>query len=1039
MGWAFLMLMAGLWLVSPVILLISLIVTRRRLQDARRQVAAARAIKPESARTSGAVCPSSAEVSLGSPTPTLEPPNVEPLTLDLEDLAPRDFASPSSAIPAPRHPSPQAPNLPGPNAESPVTPAWRRRAPSPLEKALRQMSGWPRLIAPFLAQNIGWFIGAFCFVSGALFLIANTSGFVNAMVVFASLVAATAFLLWAGYRFRRKGAELVVASSMLLTLAMLLAPLDVAMAVRLIGAGDGDGLLLTVALSMTLLTLAGFAGAAALSSALMDRALLGPYPWLLTALAAVQLAAPLARFQPDWSGLAAFHVVLLAVLGYGLWRFAHEWLQRLFVDRRLTTYYAAGLLVYTALVSFIHLTWIWPQPLPPGYAGPFLMALCGLLFPLDAAFKDWVHKYAFLSRFSFALYALSIVAIAISIQSTPALLLTLALGTVLYAWMTWRYRTWPPLSLLLGCMAGLYGLVLLARLPPAWHELASLPGLVTLLMLARGTTSRAPSLARQCLLACGGLLIGLTAWSLFWSSPGWLAFVTALTAALILGGAARLGLALPETDPRWVFADAGVVVLASAAVAYAPAWMHLSWTLRTAFGLLALAALWTGLGLRVHWPLSAHRRVWIAAALASVALGLMLGGLALWTVPLGRLEPLVLLALAGAVLLWLGLGLRRQVLIYGVLILVAGIGALIKQGYFPGPSTGTIEFLVVLALWSWLAWLGWHDRRRQTLASLIADVDRAPAPPPLTVLIRAPLEQSMALLWVLGLTHLSLRLLGGTLGVSLPVVVGLAVLSGLLLIGHFHRYRWVALPFLLGLAGLMVQLDQMGWTPPWLSAAAVLSALLIWRASVGALARPLTWRLAEIVGFTTPGGAGGRRQVEASLHACALIIAAVPVVISAVLALSGTSAADWWLALSLSLLLFILTGRHHSWPFHAYAALVTLTLGLWLMVAWLAPALPLGFGQPLALALLLLWLNLLFLLGPPSSSRGPRLARWLGWRGRCPGRAAVLAPVRPAGDADLGAGAGGGRLVAERRAADGRRPGVGGHGLPAGTDGRPCV
>ncbi len=110
------------------------------------------------------------------------------------------------------------------------------------------MSGWPKLIAPFLAQNIGWFVGGFCFVAGALFLIANTSGFVNALVVFASLFGTTAFLLWAGYQFRRKGSDLAVASSVLLTLAMLLAPLDLAVAVRLTSASGGDSLLLIISL-----------------------------------------------------------------------------------------------------------------------------------------------------------------------------------------------------------------------------------------------------------------------------------------------------------------------------------------------------------------------------------------------------------------------------------------------------------------------------------------------------------------------------------------------------------------------------------------------------------------------------------------------------------------------------------------------------------------------------------------------------------------------------------------------------------------------
>jgi hypothetical protein len=226
---------------------------------------------------------------------------------------------------------------------------WRPAIPTPLEKALQVLSGWPKLIAPFLAQNIGWFIGGFCFMAGALFLIANTSGFVNALVVFASLSSATVFLIWAGYQFRRNRPELVVASSMLLTLGMLLAPLDLAVAVQLVIASSGDGLLLIVSLLIGAATLAAFTWAAFLTSGLMDRALMGRYPRLLTTLAAVQLAAPLALFVPDWRGLAALHLMLLGLLGYALRTFTGEWLRRLFIDERLTTYYAAGLLVYTAV------------------------------------------------------------------------------------------------------------------------------------------------------------------------------------------------------------------------------------------------------------------------------------------------------------------------------------------------------------------------------------------------------------------------------------------------------------------------------------------------------------------------------------------------------------------------------------------------------------------------------------------------------------------------------------------------------------------
>jgi hypothetical protein len=121
------------------------------------------------------------------------------------------------------------------------------------------------------------------------------------------------------------------------------------------------------------------------------------------------------------------------------------------------------------------------------------MALCLLLFPVDAALKAWVHKHAFLSRFSFALYGLSIVAIAIAAPSTPAALLTLTLGVGLYGWMTWRYLTLLPLYLLFGCVAGLYGYAILQWSPPAWHLLLSLPGLLALLALGYRMMARSPA------------------------------------------------------------------------------------------------------------------------------------------------------------------------------------------------------------------------------------------------------------------------------------------------------------------------------------------------------------------------------------------------------------------------------------------------------------------------------------------------------------------------------------------------------------------
>ncbi|MDS4057436.1 MAG: hypothetical protein RKP73_02530, partial [Candidatus Contendobacter sp.] len=789
------------------------------------------------------------------------------------------------------------------------------------------------------------------FVAGALFLIANTTGFVNALVVFASLLSATAFLIWAGYRFRRERPELVVAGSMLLALGMLLAPLDLAVAVRLASASAGNGLLLIVSLVVVAGALVAFAWAAILVSGLMDRVLMGRYPWLLTALAAVQLAAPLGAITPGWPVLAVLHGVLLGVLGYGLRSFAGEWLRRLFVDRWLITYYAAGLLVYTAAVSFVHLTWLWPEPLPTGYAGPFLMALCGLLFTVDAAFKDWVHKYAFLSRFSFALYGLSVVAVAVAIQTPPTAILTLALGAVLYGWVTWRYRTLPPLYLLFGCVAGLYGYGILKPLPPAWHELASLPGLLALLGFHRWAISRSRAIAWQCLVAFGLLLPGLAAWSLVWATPGGLGFATAATAALLAYYAVRLALALPEADPRWAWADVGVVVMAMAAASYAPDWLPFGWPLRTAFGLLALAALWTTLGLHDRRQAPISRTIFVASGLVNVMLALILGGLASWPMLLGRWEPILLLTLAGGLWLWLSWGLRQQALFYGVLACAGGIGVLIKRGWFPGPSTGLGEFTGVLALWALLWWLDRPLRVRRAL--LESAEDEASTPPTFAVLVRAPLEQVMGLLWLVGLIHLGQRwLVGGGMVWSWPWSAGVATLTGLLLIGHFRQFRWAALPMLLGLAGLLVGLDRAGWTPPWLSTAAVLYALLVWRLGVAALARRSVWRTARMLGFTTPGGVGGRQQVQESLRGGALLVATAAVAASPALAGLGWPALELWPALALSLWLFVLASWENRSTPCAYAALVTLTLGVWLSGDWLAPTAPFSLGPPLLNVLL---------------------------------------------------------------------------------------
>lgn len=857
---------------------------------------------------------------------------------------------------------------------------WRPSAPNPLERALHALSGWPRLIAPFLAQNIGWFIGGFCFITGALFLIANTRGFSNALVVFASLTGATAFLLWTGYRLRRQRPELALASNVLLILGLLLGPLDLAVATGLAHASAGHGGLLALSLALMAGALAAFAWAAALVSGLLDRSLMGRYPAILTGLAALQLAGPLAIFFPGWPLLAALHGVLLGLLGYGLRRFIDAWLQRLFTDQRFITYYAAGLLVYTAAVSFIHLSWTWPEPLPVGYAGPVLMVVCSLLFPVDAALKERLRLFPFLSRASLALYGLSVIALAVASRSAPMLTLTLALGALLYAWISWRYRTLPPLYLFLGCAVGLYGDALLRFLPPAWHGLAGLPGLLALLALSHWAAIRSRDLARHGLAIFGLLLLALTAWSLFWSAPGWIAALTAGLAAGLIHGATRLALRWPAADPRWAWADGLSLILALAATLTAPA--PLDWSMRTALGGLALAALWAGLSLHPRYLSALGRRVFLHGALGQIALSL---GLLVWALGLNflqRWEALAALTLAGAVLLRLSLGWRWQALFYGALICAGGIGIWFKHRYFPSSSSGLGELLAVLALWGLLwRWAGQARLRAALLDQTIPEseppeLSSGPAGRP--ALMRAPLEQAMGLLWLIGLVRLGQHWLTDPSSLTGLAASGLALFSGILLTLYFRQFRWLALPLLIGLIGLLLPLAGVGWSLPWLNGLAALYALAGWRLGLLWLDQPLVQRLARMLTGPVADRArsvSDRAAAEASLRDGALWIVTAVVLTSGWWSVAGGAASAIWPGLGLCLVVLTWISLRDRSTACAQAALAVLVLGLWLLGQ--APVTLLLWNQPLSNG----WLSLLLAALLVGLETRPSTAALAAWRG----------------------------------------------------------
>lgn len=640
----------------------------------------------------------------------------------------------------PEQPGPETPQeVPEPQRAAEAH-AWRPTIPAPVEKALRAVSGWPRILVPFLAQNVGWFIGGFLFLAGSVFLVTYTTGFTKAIVVFASLFAYALFLAWAGYKILRVRPSLSTAGGVLLSTSLLLTPLTIAAATRLTMTAGSSPLRWALAAAAVLASLVVFSVTAQLVSGVVHRSLRGQYPRLFLAIAALQLAAPLIALWPDWQLLAVVHLVLLALLAYGLLRFAGDWLHSIFVDRKKVAYFAAGSLLYAVGVTLVHLTWgVDGVSLPRGYYAPYLMVVSGLLFYLDAALKAHVHRHTFLSRFTFFLYGLSIVAVLIAIDAPGARPITLGLGAALYGMVLAEYLTLIPLYLMLACLAGLYADSILAHFPRELHFLLAVPALFGLgafnhWAVARGARETVPGVYglrrvglvtyRITLL----LVVAVAVWSLLGSSPGLLAVTSGLvlTTALwwllraapgpVLG---QLQLA-PEPvdllDGPWMYAP---VLALTVTFGFASPAAGMSWTTQFALALMLLGMLWVVLlisGRRALAKRSPGRSTAYAnSVLLSVLAGTGLAALsAIDQLAIGGL-PLAVVAIGAGLLLVLSLNLYVRWVFYAFLVWSATAAVGLKLAYFPQRGVGLTQMVGVALLWILLWWL---ERRPDGLSEI---------------------------------------------------------------------------------------------------------------------------------------------------------------------------------------------------------------------------------------------------------------------------------------------------------------------------------
>lgn len=770
--------------------------------------------------------------------------------------------------------------------------AWKPAEPGAMERAIRSVSGWSKIIAPFLAQNILWFIGGFSFITGTIFLVALTEDFVKAMIISGALFAYTMIILGGGYKLRKKRPDLESASGVLIAIGSMLIPLSIWAAADPTDIGWPDPLKTTAGLLMAVLNIGTFYVAARVASGLAGRSLAGPYPVLFVTLASIQMAAPIVSRVTFWPIAAGFHVLILGLAGYAVKRFVDVWLKSIFLDRRRIAWFFGGTITFAALVSFVHLTWRFKGVLPDGYAGPFLMALCGLLFYADSRFKEWTARYAFLSRFTFAVYGLSIIALAIPLGAPYARLATLILGVAVYAAVLRYYLTLPPLYLLTGCLAGLYYFLILQYLPLRVWFPAGLPGLAGLVAVYGFAVRRKAAGLALTIFRCLALLTaGLIASSFIDAEPGWMSMGSALAIAgflyYILGRApagfvSKTGwIYTPDDTPaqtvdlrdsHWLYL---VMAACAAALAFAPVVITEKWPAQFGIGLAVFAVALTeaGLyGLGKHRTLNFGRKrivllnTALAGAVSSLALVYFSGPIH----PFQNYPLSPVMGLAAHVFFRQSLALKVRSFVYIAAVLVAAAGSIAKYTWFAQISIGTMKILAVLAIW-WVLW--WIDRKQGGTS------EDSQAPPPGGPLllgfipifrrtfadtVRTPLQQLMVVLWAWALFRVVGFIVLYDLEPAWVVNASLETLATMLLFGHFRLQRFWPVPVLLGCGALLALVWKIGITDPSaLAFFATAYAFAVWAFTSWVVNRSGALRLMDFLNLRT-----GREIGSATIDIC---------------------------------------------------------------------------------------------------------------------------------------------------------------------------
>ena len=349
-----------------------------------------------------------------------------------------------------------------------------------MQNVLQSLSGWHKSLVPFLLQNIGWFIGVFSFISGSVFFISYTEGFTKTVTIFYTILSYTILLAWGGYRLKDKVAHASISGSVLMAISFLLIPLNFSAAVRLISNSLGS-IQTTIAAVSIIVSLVSLYYVSKLISGVFNRQLLTYFSSIFYALSTIQLIVPVVQNSQSMLVLLLVQTIILLLLLSALIAYLPVLLKQVFVDRKYLLLFCVGSLIYSALVSTIHITLSSSMTIALSYYAPILMLISGALFYMDEQLNEYKTQNSLLSRFSFISYAVSFTAIFLSLDSELIRIVTLLLGSVLYTRLLWSHRTLIPLYLVVLILCFLHFDVLLSMpvlnvtTAYQWYYLLSLP------------------------------------------------------------------------------------------------------------------------------------------------------------------------------------------------------------------------------------------------------------------------------------------------------------------------------------------------------------------------------------------------------------------------------------------------------------------------------------------------------------------------------------------------------------------------------------